>query len=452
MTLQNIKNKATFSLFIGILLPSVVSAQAELTFVATRDTIAHNVRTSATVVLRAGDAITTNAAVSFGQLNVAGDMHLTIIFGEPDNQYMVLAKDFRPVNAEDVFGEDIFVDFPLERDDGITPTASGSYVPVGDVDTMWVPSYYADILLGQNRDRLLEIYPWLEYLADMGFAWHENSTARIRLGRAMFYDSVIQFGPGSHFAVRNIIRTDFGYIVDCVVSTLGAVFPNHTVFPERTFSDTFDPGEELTFFINLDGDHLDIYVNDRERFLGAFIRVGREFIKQYQSLMRTNTADLTNVLWPRRADGTMDFPPPGIDMSGFEASHATTARLRIRDNPATDSPIVTTLDLGTEVQVLETGPVKTIGGTTAPWVRVLTANGFTGWAFSAFLESTTAPAELEIHEPPVTVAATPVEPPAPVPQNDAASTPMPLWLTLAIAGAAVVVIGGAVLFLIRRKV
>jgi len=79
-------------LFIGILLPSVVSAQAELTFVATRDTIAHNVRTSATVVLRAGDPITTNAAVSFGQLNVAGDMHLTIIFGEPDNQYMVLAN------------------------------------------------------------------------------------------------------------------------------------------------------------------------------------------------------------------------------------------------------------------------------------------------------------------------------------------------------------------------
>ena len=115
-------------------------AQEKLTFVATRDTIAHNVRTNTTVVLRVGDAITTNAAVSFGQLNVAGDMHLTIIFGELDNQYMVLAKDFHPVNAEDVFGEDIFVDFPLERDDGITPTASGSYVPVGDVDAMWVPS------------------------------------------------------------------------------------------------------------------------------------------------------------------------------------------------------------------------------------------------------------------------------------------------------------------------
>jgi len=33
----------------------------------------------------------------------------------------------------------------------------------------------------------------------------------------------------------------------------------------------------------------------------------------------------------------------------------TTARLRVRDNLAADSPIVTTLDAGAEVQVLETG-------------------------------------------------------------------------------------------------
>jgi len=167
-----------------------------------------------------------------------------------------------------------------------------------------------------------------------------------------------------------------------------------------------------------------------------------EFIRQFNNLIRTNTVDLSGITsWPRRADGTMDFPPPGIDMSDFETSHATTARLRIRDNPATDSPIVTTLDAGAEVQVLETGPAATIGEVTAPWVRLLAANGFTGWAFSSFLESTAAPAEPEIRESP-----------ASVPQNDAASTPMPLWLPLAIVGAAVVVVGGAVLFAIRRKV
>jgi len=64
----------------------------------------------------------------------------------------------------------------------------------------------------------------------------------------------------------------------------------------------------------------------------------------------------------------------------------TTDRLRVRENPDTSSAIVTTLDTGTEVQILETGNLETIGGITAPWVKVQSENGFTGWAFSGYLE------------------------------------------------------------------
>jgi hypothetical protein len=47
---------------------------------------------------------------------------------------------------------------------------------------------------------------------------------------------------------------------------------------------------------------------------------------------------------------------------------------------------IQTLDTGTKVQVVETGTTETIGGITAPWVKVLSENGFTGWAFSGYLE------------------------------------------------------------------
>jgi len=65
----------------------------------------------------------------------------------------------------------------------------------------------------------------------------------------------------------------------------------------------------------------------------------------------------------------------------------TTDRLRVREKPDTGSAVVTTLDTGTEVQILETGATETIGGITAPWVKVLSENGFTGWAFSGYLET-----------------------------------------------------------------
>jgi len=65
----------------------------------------------------------------------------------------------------------------------------------------------------------------------------------------------------------------------------------------------------------------------------------------------------------------------------------TTANLRVRETPSTDSPIIATLNSGTEVRVLEIGPPSEIGSMTAPWVRVSSANGYTGWVFSGYLQA-----------------------------------------------------------------
>ena len=75
-----------------------------------------------------------------------------------------------------------------------------------------------------------------------------------------------------------------------------------------------------------------------------------------------------------------------FDTPDFQASHRTTAYLRLRENPGTTSPIITTLDSGTEVQLLEIGPTAFIGVAIAPWVKVTSADGDTGWCFSGYLE------------------------------------------------------------------
>jgi len=75
-----------------------------------------------------------------------------------------------------------------------------------------------------------------------------------------------------------------------------------------------------------------------------------------------------------------------FDALGFQASHRTIADLRIRENPGTASPILTTLDIGTEVQLLEIGPTAFIGIAIAPWVKIVSSDGYTGWCFSGYLE------------------------------------------------------------------
>jgi len=137
----------------------------------------------------------------------------------------------------------------------------------------------------------------------------------------------------------------------------------------------------------------------------------------------------------------MDFPPPGIDMSSFNATHTTAARLRVRDVPSASSLIATTLDLGAEVQVLGTGLVETIGGVTASWVRVLAANGFNGWAFSGFIE----PIAVEPEAPYPVIAEAPEEQAAPIAVATPAGQPMPP------PSAFVAVAAIAVVLFVKRK-
>ena len=266
------------------------------------------------VTVHAGDVITTNGSVGFYRMSpYSNEHHLVIFFGEQIDGYATLAKYFRPANAEDAFGEDIFIDYPMDilSDAGYNMIS----ITIGDVDEMWVPYYYRDILAGQSRKKLLEIFPDLTVFD--GFEdgrhilWHEHDLLNIQFGRAMFYNSAIRLGTGATLAIRNITKTDSGYMVDCVISTLGMraeFFPNVSIFPESKFWKTYVPGDTVTLLLHLDGDYLDIHTNS-DIHVGTFIRVGREFIAQYQSLIRTNTADLTNVQWPSRADGSTGVRP-----------------------------------------------------------------------------------------------------------------------------------------------
>ncbi|MCL2853721.1 MAG: hypothetical protein FWE20_11970 [Defluviitaleaceae bacterium] len=312
MIMQNVKARTTLLLFFGLLLPSVLFAQEQLTFVAVRDTFAVNQNTRETILIQTGDTISTSEVI-FGQLTLQGqtNFHLLMLFGESrrNEGLSVFAKDFLPANTEDVFGNDIFIDFPLE------PFKSDLTERMyDDIDSMWVPAYYNNVLIGQDRDILLEMFPWLIELNNSDWYWYDRSSYIIRTDRSMFYNSVITLGGygGETFAVRNIKKTDFGYIVNAIVSTYGYEFLTRPEIPDASlapFWRSYWLGDRVTLLLYLDGDYLDIYTYGTDIHVGTFIRVGREFIAQYQSLIRTNTSDLTNVVYPQRADGSTGIRP-----------------------------------------------------------------------------------------------------------------------------------------------
>ncbi|MDR0321859.1 MAG: hypothetical protein LBI28_10170, partial [Treponema sp.] len=161
-------NRITILFFLGILVSGILPAQEPLTYVAERDTAAHHWGSGETIVLHAGDRITTNGKVGqYQTFRDSGEYHIIIFYQESDIEYRTLARDFRPVNTEDTFGNDIFIDYPIEYESGTNRQTFGPAIAVGDVGEMWVPVYYWDVLMGENRNKLIKIHPGLEYLNDV---------------------------------------------------------------------------------------------------------------------------------------------------------------------------------------------------------------------------------------------------------------------------------------------
>jgi hypothetical protein len=67
-------------------------------------------------------------------------------------------------------------------------------------------------------------------------------------------------------------------------------------------------------------------------------------------------------------------------------THKTTDSLRLRNNAGVSALIITILEKGTGVEVLESGKEETVDGITAPWVKVRSSTGHAGWCFSGYLE------------------------------------------------------------------
>ena len=312
-------------------------------------------------------------------------------------------------------------------------------------DKMWIPSFYQQFLNGAEIETMFDYEPfWRDEYDDHIWGirdpppwWWSAATTGFEVRDNVVYITGIYTGDFIRFATISQ-RQDGSTVTLRVICEHRS---NRT--PQNRFNSRFSTGGIYQLTLMIDGDYMDVFVDDDADAIARLVGVDLHFRNSVRDVFRGEPVDLSRIVWPRRADGSMDFPPHGIDMSDFEASHMKTTRLRVRDNPYMESLIVTTLDTGMEAKVLEEGSVATIGGITASWARVLTANGFTGWAFSGFLE----PIAVEPEYPDPVVAEAPEEQVAPIAVATPAGQPIPpLSAFVAVAVAAI-----AVILLVKRK-
>jgi hypothetical protein len=185
--------------------------------------------------------------------------------------------------------------------------------------------------------------PWYEC-----FAEYFDVTDRLYIANS----AILINGGIDKLAIKNVKKTDTGYIV-----TVKRFIIDYE-FDSDSLNWSYIDGKELfTMILRIDGDYMDVYLEDMQHRLQTYILVNQQFLKAMQNLLFENRADITEVQWPRRADGSMDYPPPQLTQTAPEqpetaatdtpqaedAAAVTPARETVAQQPGTVLPLIIVL-------------------------------------------------------------------------------------------------------------
>lgn len=116
-----------------------------------------------------------------------------------------------------------------------------------------------------------------------------------------------------------------------------------------------------------------------------------QFVSCNKQNIKTNDADTKKNQEETQPLAEIQEPEPEERKTFFVSES-----LRLRKSESTDSEIIATMIIGTEVEILETGKAETIGGVSGNWVKIQVVNdvtdlkgnamqGTVGWCFSGYL-------------------------------------------------------------------
>ncbi|NLV28589.1 MAG: SH3 domain-containing protein [Erysipelotrichaceae bacterium] len=242
----------------------------------------------------------------------------------------------------------------------------------------WLRDYFVDILKSGNRDTALQfekksLTEWEKNYNEFDGHWYQHPNNPVHncvdLSNVVIRISGIS-GQLSSYFIKNIKRIPGGYNVyaRCYLWRVDDTFIDENQFPQKD--------SDVLLLLRIDGDYLDIFLNNEGNRIGSFVLVDTAFYKQCENQIFKNTSDLSKITWPRR-----DYDSALIGSTG-----KTTDNLRLRSMQERKSHAITTLVKDTSVDLIDIGRRETIDGINSRWVQVKTETGETGWCFGGYLD------------------------------------------------------------------
>ncbi|MDR0321155.1 MAG: hypothetical protein LBI28_06605 [Treponema sp.] len=230
----------------------------------------------------------------------------------------------------------------------------------------WVPSYYTSVLQSLDRDTvlLLDLYwehdydPWWQQDYAYGEQeWHDFFDIFFPINEFDITNSALVLNRYIKFLITNINKTAVGY-------TVTVKFTSEDWYYNKNDSLNWDKVNKKEFFdmlLCVDGDYMDVYLDDMEHKLTTFVLVDQIFLNEMRSLIRNNRADLSRItFWPQRAGGYS--PPLGMSSDSVPRRNKTSSPLNTDKTAAEASQIDDFVQSGKDSQALPLWALLTIIG------------------------------------------------------------------------------------------
>lgn len=271
-----------------------------------------------------------------------------------------------------------------------------------------IPSYFLDILKSKNKEHIYDY----NTIVPSSFCQINNPSEKFseeqnffavvtNVGICMYNNDEIDFVD---------IKKISSYIVE-IESFLhsGCEYEDYDYecFNWRVNIKTSTPkGQTERIQLKIDGDYLEINNLNRNEHIDTLVYVDDNIIEELTRLFSTNTCNLSKVTWPRHADGTCDYDnssttqtvaaQPSTNVS-VNKTMTVTENLKLRSGEATTTSVLTVMQAGTKVKILELGKAETIDGINSNWVKVevisgkdwdgnIIKAGTTGWCYGGYLQ------------------------------------------------------------------
>ncbi|MDE5581852.1 MAG: SH3 domain-containing protein [Treponemataceae bacterium] len=270
-------------------------------------------------------------------------------------------------------------------------------IKTNDEKERWISAYCYEILSSNAKETIFryESYWKNEWYSSVGEEWHED----IRPSNFMIFDNAIDIlGYDSSRGI--LLITSSEKVKDGIKIGLFIKYKIDTSSKD-IFLHHFKKGEqEMT--LKIDGDYLEMYLDGSKSPLMVFARTNnyKVITEKLRTIARGEKADLSDVTWPRHADGSCDYDDKIIKTHKVGGMYKTEDSLRLRAAEGTTGDALATLAAGTRVKVEITGKEETIDGITSNWMQVEVLDGAkdkdgnaiemgtTGWLFGGYLSTT----------------------------------------------------------------